>query len=75
MIPLARFAACSEDLNLAIFLASDESSVITGAEHVIDGGMTAARDNAKMSLPGVRPQPGEGVLNFAICFQPIAFPS
>jgi 3alpha(or 20beta)-hydroxysteroid dehydrogenase len=42
MIPLARLAACSEVSNLAIFLASDESSFITGAEHVIDGGMTAA---------------------------------
>lgn len=41
MIPLGRLAACSEVSNLAIFLASDESSFITGAEHVIDGGMTA----------------------------------
>tara|TARA_R110001606_G_scaffold258475_6_gene406238 strand:+ start:6402 stop:7148 length:747 start_codon:yes stop_codon:yes gene_type:complete len=41
MIPLNRLAACSEVSNLAIFLASDESSFITGAEHVIDGGMTA----------------------------------
>jgi 3alpha(or 20beta)-hydroxysteroid dehydrogenase len=41
MIPLGRLASCSEVSNLAIFLASDESSFITGAEHVIDGGMTA----------------------------------
>lgn len=41
MIPLRRLAACSEVSNLAIFLASDESSFITGMEHVIDGGMTA----------------------------------
>ena len=41
MIPLRRLAACSEVSNLAIFLASDESSFITGAEHIIDGGMTA----------------------------------
>jgi len=41
MIPLARLAACSEVSNLMIFLASDESSFITGTEQVIDGGMTA----------------------------------
>jgi 3alpha(or 20beta)-hydroxysteroid dehydrogenase len=41
MIPLGRLADCSEVSNLAIFLASDESSYITGTEHVIDGGMTA----------------------------------
>ncbi len=41
MIPLGRLAECSEVSNLAIFLASDESSFITGTEQVIDGGMTA----------------------------------
>lgn len=41
MIPLGRLAECSEVSNLAVFLASDESSFITGMEHVIDGGMTA----------------------------------
>jgi len=41
MIPLGRLADCSEVSNLAIFLASNESSFITGMEHVIDGGMTA----------------------------------
>ena len=41
MIPLNRLADPSEVSNLAIFLASDESSFITGAEHIIDGGMTA----------------------------------
>lgn len=42
MIPLNRLADPREVSNLAIFLASDESSFITGMEHVIDGGMTAA---------------------------------
>lgn len=42
MIPLKRMAEPVEVSNLAVFLASDESSFITGMEHVIDGGMTAA---------------------------------
>ncbi|GAC1577999.1 MAG: glucose 1-dehydrogenase [Sphingomicrobium sp.] len=41
-IPLRRFAQSAEISNLVVFLASDESSFITGAEHIIDGGMTAA---------------------------------
>jgi 3alpha(or 20beta)-hydroxysteroid dehydrogenase len=40
-IPLARLADPSEVANLVVFLASDESSFITGTEQVIDGGMTA----------------------------------
>ncbi len=41
MIPLRRMAAPTEVSSLVMFLASDESSFITGMEHVIDGGMTA----------------------------------
>jgi 3alpha(or 20beta)-hydroxysteroid dehydrogenase len=40
-IPLRRYAEPEEVSNLMVFLASDESSFITGAEHVIDGGMLA----------------------------------
>ena len=40
-IPLGRFAEVGEISPLVIFLASDESSFVTGMEHVIDGGMTA----------------------------------
>lgn len=41
MIPLRRIAEPPEVSNLVLFLASDESSYISGAEHVIDAGMTA----------------------------------
>lgn len=41
VIPLKRFAQAEEIASLALFLASDEAKYITGAEHVIDGGLTA----------------------------------
>ncbi len=38
-IPLGRAADASEVANLIVYLASDESGYVTGAEHVIDGGL------------------------------------
>lgn len=40
-IPLGRYATNEDIADLALFLASDKSKFITGAVHVIDGGMTA----------------------------------
>ena len=40
LTPMGRIADPSEVANLAVFLASDESSFITGSAVVIDGGYT-----------------------------------
>ena len=40
-VPLERVAAAEEVARLALFLASDESSYCTGAEFIVDGGMSA----------------------------------
>ena len=41
-IPLGRFGTPDEMANVALFLASDESSFITGADIQADGGLTQA---------------------------------
>jgi 3alpha(or 20beta)-hydroxysteroid dehydrogenase len=40
-VPNGRLASADDVANLVLFLASDESSYCTGAEFVVDGGMTA----------------------------------
>ena len=41
-IPVGRLGQAHEIVNAALFLASDESSFMTGATFVVDGGITAA---------------------------------
>jgi NAD(P)-dependent dehydrogenase (short-subunit alcohol dehydrogenase family) len=41
-IPMGRFGAASEIARAALFLASDDSSFMTGTEFLVDGGITAA---------------------------------
>ena len=41
-VPIGRFGEASEMAQAALFLASDESSYVTGADFMVDGGLTAA---------------------------------
>lgn len=41
-VPMGRFGLAEEMAKAALFLASDESSYITGSEFLVDGGITAA---------------------------------
>jgi len=41
-IPMGRFGEAKEIAQAALYLASDESSYVTGAEFLVDGGITAA---------------------------------
>jgi NAD(P)-dependent dehydrogenase (short-subunit alcohol dehydrogenase family) len=41
-VPMGRFGEATEIAQAALFLASDESSFVTGTEFLVDGGITAA---------------------------------
>lgn len=41
-IPMGRFGQAKEMAFATLYLASDESSYVTGSEFVVDGGITAA---------------------------------
>jgi NAD(P)-dependent dehydrogenase (short-subunit alcohol dehydrogenase family) len=41
-IPMGRFGEAREIAQAALFLASDESSFITGTDFLVDGGLSAA---------------------------------
>jgi len=41
-IPMGRFGTAAEIARAALFLASDDSSFVTGTEFLVDGGITAA---------------------------------
>lgn len=41
-VPMGRFGEASEMASAALYLASDESSYVTGTEFMVDGGITAA---------------------------------
>jgi NAD(P)-dependent dehydrogenase (short-subunit alcohol dehydrogenase family) len=41
-VPMGRFGLAEEMAKAALFLASDESSYVTGSEFLVDGGITAA---------------------------------
>ncbi len=41
-VPMGRFGLAEEMAKAALFLASEDSSYVTGADFMVDGGITAA---------------------------------
>jgi short-subunit dehydrogenase len=57
-VPMKRYAEPAEIARAVLYLASDESAYVTGAELVVDGGFSAlfasVRGSARPTLPGTR---------------------
>ncbi len=56
-IPMGRFGTAAEMVQGAVFLASDESSFMTGQSLLIDGGITAAYTTPEGPAPQLAPPP------------------
>ena len=50
-VPMGRFGEASEMAQAALYLASDESSYVTGSTFTVDGGITAAYGHSGMTEP------------------------